>query len=243
MLKSAKIFLLVTAMSVAFLVPTVFAQEDSNTNSENNTTSTEVSPTPTISTPNRAKEKEGFKLRMTKVKEKNQEIRDNMKERASASAEKRQERLNEARLKICEARQKNITNRIKFMQQRAVNIHKAHERAYNLTNKFYTEKLVPNGYSLSNYADLIAEIEANRANVVTLLESTKTTGGEFDCSSDDPKGQADAFREDMKALIDANQAYKISIKNFIQAVRDLAETARLEKISGTPTPVVTEGAL
>ncbi|MEK9175953.1 MAG: hypothetical protein AAB520_00760, partial [Patescibacteria group bacterium] len=59
---------------------------------------------------------------------------------------------------------------------------------------------------------------------------------EFDCSSDDPKGQVDAFHEDMKALIEANKAYKESIHAFVKAVRDLAKTARLEKLSPSVSP-------
>jgi len=232
--KYFKVFLLALALSVIAIVPTVFAEEDSNTDSDE-TTADSTSPTPKFVRPLLLKD------RIQNAREKNKEINENIKERASASAEKRKERLSEARLKVCEARQKNISNRIKNMQTRAQNIHKAHERVYALVDKFYTGKLVPNGYTLSNYEDLKAEVAANKANVTALLESAKTTGGEFDCESEDPKGQADAFHEDMKALVEANKTYKDSIHDFVKAVRDFAKTVKTDKISGTPTPAEAGG--
>lgn len=182
-----------------------------------------------------------IKERIQKAKEKNQEIRENMKERASASAEKRAEKLSEARLKVCKARSKAIENRLKAMHKRASLIHKGHEKTYAKVDEFYNNRLVSNGYTLSNYADLKAEIAANKANVQALLDAATDTGTDFDCSSEDPKGQVEAFREDMKALIEANKTYKESIHVFVKAVRDLAKTAKLEKLSVTPTPIE-EGA-
>lgn len=237
--KYFKVFLLALTLSVIAIVPTVFAEENSNTDSDG-TTADSTSPTPKLRRGLPLTEKR-IEKRIQNAREKNLEIRENIKERASASAEKRKERLSEARLKVCEARQKNISNRIKNMQTRAQNIHKAHEKVYALVDKFYTEKLVPNGYTLSNYEDLKAEVAANKANVTTLLESAKTTGEEFDCESEDPKGQADAFHEDMKALVEANKTYKDSIHDFVKAVRDLAKTVKVDKISGTPTPAETGG--
>ncbi len=188
------------------------------------------------------KRPELIKDRIQFAKEKNQEILENLKERASEAAQKREEKLTETRLKICRARQNIITQRVRFLHEKAKLINKAHERAYNMANNFYTGQLVPRGYSLSNYSDLKAEVEANKANVLTLLDAAKANAGEFDCDSEDPKGQVDAFKEDMKALIEANQEYKSSIHDFVKAVRDLAKQARLEKLSPSEAPSVTQEA-
>lgn len=236
MIKSSKIFLLITIIFVALLAPSVFAQEPTNTTSTtSDETSSEISPTP------RSLRPQAIKKRIQNAQERNQEIRDNIKERASKAAERRQEKLSQARLKVCKARAKAIGNRLKAMHKRATLIHKGHEKTYAKVDEFYNKRLVPNGYSLSNYADLKAEIEANKANVQTLLEAATKTGTDFDCSSEDPKGQVDAFKEDMKALIDANKTYKESIHTFVKAVRDLAKTAKLDKLSTTPIPTE-EGA-
>ncbi len=215
---------IIVVLTLVVLVVPVFAQEESS-----------VSPTPK---PIRS----GLfvKDRIQAAHQKNLEIRENMKNRAASAAAKRKEKLSEARIRICKARQKGISQRAKFMLERGKKINKGHEKIYTRVDTFYNEKLVPAGYTLPNYADLTAEIEANKANVLDLIESAKATGSaEFNCDSDDPLGQIDAFKEDMKELIEANRAYKESIHNFAKAVRDLAKTARLDKLSPSPSPALT----
>lgn len=216
-------------MVISFVVIPAFAQETDTT-----TTTTSVSPTPRLFRPLAAKE------RIQAAHQKNLEIRENLKNRASEAAQKRKEKLTEARLRICKARANAIGNRLKAMNQRATVIHKGHEKIYSRVDEFYNNKLVPNGYVLSTYADLTAEIAANKANVQALLDAAKTSGTDFSCELEDPKGQVDAFHEDMKALIEANKTYKESIKTFVQAVRDLAKTAKAEKVSPSPAPEVSQ---
>lgn len=215
----------IVCLSLVLVFP-VFAQESNTT----------ASPTPKTARPGLVKD------RIQAAHQKNLEIRENLKMRASEAAQKRIEKLSEARLRLCEARQKGIAQRIKYMLQRGKIIHTGHQKIYQRVDEFYNNKLVPNGYSLSNYDDLKAEIEANKANVQTLLDAAKASGEAFDCSSDDPKGQAQAFHEDIKALIEANNSYKQSVHNFVKAVRDLAKTARLDKISPSATQSATPEA-
>lgn len=221
---------LISILILALVAIPVFAEESSDTT--NSTTS--VSPTPKRVKPQLVKE------RIQTAHQKNLEIKENLKNRASEAAQKRKEKLSEARLKLCKARANAIGNRLKAMHQRATVIHKGHEKIYARVDEFYNNKLVPNGYVLSNYADLKAEIEANKTNVQTLLDAAKTSGTDFSCDSEDPKGQVDAFHEDMNALIEANKTYKESIHTFVKAVRDLAKTAKAEKVSPSPTAEVTE---
>ncbi|MBI4097597.1 MAG: hypothetical protein HY426_01000 [Candidatus Levybacteria bacterium] len=217
------------------LVVPVFAQETSTTNTTgDDATTTTASPTPKLLRPQAVKD------RIQAARQKNLEIRENLKNRASEAAQRRAEKLSEARLKVCHARALAIGNRLKAMHKRATVIHTGHEKIYAKVDEFYNNRLVPNGYSLSNYADLKAEIEANKTNVQTLLDAAKETGTDFDCSSEDPKGQLDAFHEDMKALIEANKTYKESIHAFVKAVRDLAKTAKPEKLSPSPEVGATE---
>lgn len=229
--KSTKFFFLFTSVLViVFIVSPVLAEGNATTSSSS-----------AANTTGRTNHEQAVKERFQNAKARNQEIRDNIKERASTAAQKRQERLSQVRLRTCKARQNIITQRTRFLHERAKLIHKAHERAFSLADKFYTEKLVPAGYTLSNYEELKAEVKANKANVITLLDAAKANAGEFDCNSEDPKGQIDAFKEDMKALIDANKKYKTSIHTFVAAVRDLAKTAKLKKVSPVLSPTPTKG--
>ena len=210
-------------ISLVLVIP-VFAQESSS------------SPTPTKVRPQLIKD------RIQEAREKNLMIRENIKNRASEAAARRAEKLSETRMRICKARQKGISQQAKFMLERGRKINKGHEKIYQRVDEYYNNKLVPNGYTLSNYEDLTAEIEANKANVLDLIESAKATGSaEFNCDSADPLGQINAFKEDMKALIEANRTYKKSIHNFVRAVLTLAKQARAGSVSPTLTPVPTEG--
>lgn len=166
------------------------------------------------------------------------ERKEKVEARISERAQKKEERLSEARLKICEARSNVIKGRLKSLNARAKIIHEGHEKIFLRVDKFYNEKLVTNGYKLSNYDTLKKNVEDNKAKVIALHSALKDTGEGFDCNSDDPKREVDAFKEDMKELILANKAYKDSIHVFVKAVRDLAKTAKLDKISGTPVPTM-----
>jgi hypothetical protein len=240
MLKNFKLFALVISLvlSSAVFAP-VFAQAESGLGDEDIIKAIEE---PSKS-PNKNLDSAEVRQKINKAKERNNEIREKMAERKSEVKEKNEEKLSDARKKMCEARADKIENRLKSMHSLAVTKHKGKEKRFERVDKFYNEKLVPNGHTLANYDELKAAIEASKANVVALHEAAKATGLEFSCDSEDPRGQVDAFREDMRELIEANKEYKESLKTFIMAVRDLAKTAKMEKVSGTPsvTAVPTEG--
>ena len=228
--KSIKITSVVVAVLISLvLVIPVFATEGTTANASIDTSMAHGSAAGSI------KDREALRERIQNAKAKNLEIRETLKNRASDAAQRRKEKLTEVRLKLCEARSKGVAQRVKYMLQRGKVIHTGHEKIYARVDKFYNEKLVPNGFTLPNYADLKAEVEANKANVLTLLDAAKQSGANFNCSSDDPKGQIDAFHDDIKALIEANNAYKKSIHTFVKAVRDLAKTAKLDKLSPGPS--------
>lgn len=211
-----------------FYTSNTFAQNEEESDDAQVEVTQDITPTIKRAKPINVKE------RIKEAREKNQELKEKKEARVTGMAIKKEERLEEARLKICEAREKNIESRVSVMKKRAEVIHKGHEKIYQRVDEFYNNKLVPNGYILSNYADLKAEVAANKENVQTALETAKTSKDEFDCSASDPKGQVDEYKEDMKALIDANKEYKESIHTFVKAVRDLAKTVTPIKVSPTP---------
>ena len=159
-------------------------------------------------------------------------------DKASAAATRKANKLSEARLKICEAREKNIENRFRTLLTLGVNTHKGKEKIVERVDKFYTTVLVPAGYILPNYDVLKADIETKEAAVQTILDEAQASGESFSCDSEDPKAQADEFKSNIQALINANKAYKTSVRTFVVAVRDLAKKAKADKIS--PSPIVSE---
>ncbi len=228
--KNLLLTLAIILLAGVFYTTNSFANEDGQSDvTPEITQSADTTPTIKRFRPENAKE------RIQNAKEKNQELKEKRDARITEMKLKREEKLSEARLKICEAREKNIENRVEMMKKRAEVIHKGHEKIYQRVDQFYNNKLVPNGYILSNYAELKAEVAANKENVKTALETAKASREEFDCNSTDPKAQVDVFKEDMKELIEANKAYKESIHTFVKAVRDLAKTV-------TPVPTAGEVA-
>lgn len=177
----------------------------------------------------------GIKQRINDARQNQMKIRENIKNRASKSATKRIEKLSEARKKVCETRKSNIAKRLNSSQSTASKIHTGHFKIFQRVDNFYKNKLVPNGYTLENYDDLVLEVNTNKETVEALHTSMKENGANFDCDSDDPKGQVGAFREDLQNLVEANKNYKESIKAYVQAVLDLARKAKLDKESVSPT--------
>ena len=155
------------------------------------------------------------------------------KAKASAAAVRRAEKLSEARLKICRGRTISLHNRAKNIVERGRKIHLRLENLTEAVDKFYQNRLVPQGLTLENHDELLADIDAKEAGVSSLLSEAKTTGEEFDCQSDDPKGQLEAFNADMKEVIEAFKAHKQSVRAFVKAVKDLAaENKNLESEEG-----------
>lgn len=145
-------------------------------------------------------------------------------------------KLSEARMKICEMHASNISMRFKNLLGLGEKSHENFNDIVTRVDAFYTSKLVPAGYALPNYDALKSDITTKQTAVQTALTKAQTDGASFSCDSDDPKGSADTFRQDIQALIIANKAYKLSVRTFVVSVRDLALKAKAAKLS--PSPVV-----
>jgi hypothetical protein len=134
--------------------------------------------------------------------------------------------LSEARLRVCESRQERIANRFKNLQSLGAGAHQTFYGFVERVDYYYLNTLVPQGYALENYDLLKADIASNEEAVKASLEAVRAVGQDFNCMSEDPKGQADAFRVNMQEVISANREYKASVRAFVAAVRDLAIESR-----------------
>jgi hypothetical protein len=154
----------------------------------------------------------------------------------------RKVKLSEARLRTCEEREAKIGDRFKNLLAIGEKTHTGMDKIVERVDTFYNNILVPAGYTLANYEVLKSDMATKKAAVQSALAEAQTSGQSFSCESDDPKGQADAFRQDVQALMTANKAYKTSVRTFVAAVRDLAKEAKADKLSPSPavSPVVTE---
>ena len=165
------------------------------------------------------------------------ETREVRQEKASEAAARRAEKLSEARLKLCKARAKSLENRSKSLLLRANGMRERTEKIVELVSKFYEEKLVPQGKTLSNYDALLSDIATKKANVASFIDQAKNDVSGFSCEGDDPKTILDTFHADMKEVIAAIKEYHAAVKTFVSAVRDLAKA----QPSVSPSPGAEEG--
>lgn len=154
----------------------------------------------------------------------------NSSDKASRGAD-RVQRLSENRLRVCEARQAQIQNRFSNLMNLGTKKHEIFETHVLRVSNYYDTNLAASDLNPEVIAALLADIEVKKSDVATALSAVRETGTTFSCNSDDPKGLADSFRTNMRDLIDANRAYKQSIRAYIVAVRDLAKEVKEAQVT------------
>jgi hypothetical protein len=149
---------------------------------------------------------------------------DGLKERLQEFKEKRQanrqNRLAANKLRVCEQRKTRITNIMNRAVTRA-------ERQLNLfstiaerVKTFYTEK----GRVVANYAELVAAVDAAKAKAEADIAALKDLEP-FACDSDDPKGQAEAFKLALTTVRKDLKDYRTAVKNLIVGVKSANSAA------------------
>ena len=141
------------------------------------------------------------------------------REKLASKAALRKEKLETAKLRICEARKSGIVRRSTRLAERAERQLNNFGSKLDRVENFYNNTLLPKGVVIENYDDLIADVEAKKQAVAEAINSAKTSAQNFNCSGDDPKGQLTNYRTDMENAVKALKDYRTSIKNLIVAVR------------------------
>lgn len=129
----------------------------------------------------------------------------------------RKQRLSDQKRKICEEKSKNILKRSTQLGALVENMEKKFTAIVNGVKEYYLKK----GLSLSNYAELIAVIEAKKSAIAPLVETTKADVTAFSCTGENPAEQLKKYKIDMEAVLTALHAYRTSIKDLIVAIKGL----------------------
>jgi TolA-binding protein len=156
--------------------------------------------------PDRSKDKEA---RIQAAREKAQAMLEAQKQRQ----ETRQAKLSDAKLRLCEAREKNITTIMNRAITRAQNQVKLFDTIAERVKAFYADK----GIVLTNYDELVAAIDQAKAHVESDIEVLKTLS--FSCDSEDPKAEVEAFKEGLKNIRQSLQDYRTAVKDLIVGVK------------------------
>ena len=130
-------------------------------------------------------------------------------------------RLEENKLRLCQVKEKVITNRSNNMVRHANRMLEGFDSIAARIQNYYLTRLVPQEKILPNYDALVLDIQTKKTAVTPLLEAVTADVTNFKCDGDDPKGQLDQFKEDMHAVIAGLKAYKRSVRNLIVAVASI----------------------
>lgn len=130
-------------------------------------------------------------------------------------------KLQAAKLKVCQTRERNIKNRSVRLEDLVRNMESKFDTTEKRVEDYYTNTVIPSGKTVANYDALISDIQAKKAVVQSALTKTQTDFNGFSCTANDPKGSMTQFRQNMQAAKQALGDYRTSIKNLIVAVRSV----------------------
>lgn len=124
-------------------------------------------------------------------------------------------KLADAKLKVCENRQKAITHIMARLADRGQKQLDLFSTIADRTESFYMSK----GNTVANYDTLVADMFAQKSAAQSTVSTINSSSTTFDCNGVDPKGMVSSFRDSLKDEIAALKAYKTSVKNLIVGVK------------------------
>jgi hypothetical protein len=138
-------------------------------------------------------------------------------------------RLTAVKLKVCQNRQKAITNIMSRIADRGQKQLDLFSTIATRVETFYTDK----GKTLSNYDALVTAVNDKKAAAQTTVDTIKTDSTGFSCDSNDPKGSIATFKTALKSEIQALKDYKTAVKNLIVGVKSVQGTTNTTDTNNT----------
>ncbi len=120
--------------------------------------------------------------------------------------------------RACQAHQDAIKMHTLQMTKMTSNMLSKFNSISSRTQDFYTSKVLPTGGSVSNYNNLLTDIQSKKTAVDTALQTASSSASNFSCDNPDPKGAITSFKNNMHAVTMALKDYRTSIRALIVAV-------------------------
>jgi hypothetical protein len=131
-----------------------------------------------------------------------------------------QAKLTEAKLRVCQNRQKAITNIMSRIADRGQKQLDLFGTIATRVETFYTDK----GKTLDTYDTLVADVSAKQDAAQTTVDAVKSASTGFSCDSDDPQAFVSTFKDSLKSEISALQDYRTAVKNLTVGVKSVQGT-------------------
>lgn len=126
-----------------------------------------------------------------------------------------QHKLQAAKLKACQNREKSINTRLQNIANRGDRQLKVFDTIATRVEKFADDK----NAKPANYDDLTNQVSSQKTAAQAAVEKIKAESVSFKCDGTDPKGALQVFKTDLKAEISALKSYRTSVKNLIVGVK------------------------
>lgn len=127
-------------------------------------------------------------------------------------------KLDQARLRVCEAHQEAIQNRAGSLKGLVGEMTGKFDGIATKVEDYYINTVIAEGKTLDNYASLKSDIEDKKTVLNIDLTKSEADLPTFSCNGDNPKGDLNQFRLDMQQIKTDLHEYRQSIGNLIQAL-------------------------
>lgn len=135
-------------------------------------------------------------------------------------------KLNPARLKICQAREATLKNR----SDKIINMSTAMLNNFEIKSQkvqdYYSQNLVHKGITVANYGNLITDVQIKKTAVQVSLSKARAEASVFSCTGTEPQKSLRDFKIYIQETNTALKNYRTSVNNLIVAVRTAANSAK-----------------
>jgi hypothetical protein len=123
-------------------------------------------------------------------------------------------KLKDQKLKACQKRSVAINT---IMRRSVARVEK-HKQVFDTISERVQNLYEKKGKAVANYDSLLADVNNAKMQVEADISAMKAYE-KFSCDTDDPKGQAQTFKENLSAARDNLKTYRQAIKDLIVGVR------------------------
>lgn len=165
------------------------------------------------------KEADDVTDRENDVAERGKQASDAVKEKVQAARAAAENRKIALKQDVCQAHQEQLTERLPALSQSVNSIKKTLDSKYAQVTAIYTSGKL----SVSNYADLDAQVKVAQAAANTAIANIDSSTVTIDCNNNDLGTQLDSFRATITVARSALNDYRTALVNLVSALSAAAD--------------------